>query len=289
MDGNYLEFLLLFPSPYVTIFQSMATNPRQRGSARKRGTTMDLDLKHRFLGRWEAYFPGAELPIAFYYTDEVGRAKAAEAKGRGCLICELAPVRQGRPLQFDVETVACGGGKRYLGFVPELRPGFEYFLSCGIPGEMEGERYKKSPELVKAVMERMPPFEAPGQTIVFKRWDQMVEKDEPAVVVFFAPPDVLSGLFTLAGYDEVNLEAVIAPFSSGCGSIVYHPYQELLSERPRCVLGMFDVSARPCVPANVLTFAVPWPKLVRMVANMDESFLITASWHRVQARMRAGS
>jgi hypothetical protein len=175
---------------------------------------MDLDLKQRFLERWEAYFPGAELPIAFYYTDEVGRAAAAEPKGRGCLICELAPVRQGTPLQFDVET---------------------------------------------------------------------------AVVVFFAPPDVLSGLFTLAGYDEVNLEAVTAPFSSGCGSIVYHPYQELQSGRPRCVLGMFDVSARPCVPANVLTFAVPWPKLVRMVADMDESFLITGSWRRVQARIRAGS
>jgi uncharacterized protein (DUF169 family) len=250
---------------------------------------MDLDLKQRFLERWEAHFPGAELPIVFYYSNEVERAAAAEPKGRSCLICELASVRQGTSLQFDVETVACGGGKRYLGFVPELRPGFEYFLSCGIPGEMEGERYKKSPELVKAVMERMPSFEAPGQAIVFKRWDRMVEGDEPAVVVFFAPPDVLSGLFTLAGYDEVNLEAVTAPFSSGCGSIVYHPYKELQSDRPRCVLGMFDVSARPCVPANVLTFAVPWPKLERMVVDMDESFLITASWRRVQARIGTGS
>ncbi len=49
---------------------------------------------------------------------------------------------------------------------------------------------------------------------------------------------------------------------------------------------MFDVSARPCVPAGVLTFAVPWPKFTRMVANMDESFLITSSWAKVQARLR---
>jgi uncharacterized protein (DUF169 family) len=246
---------------------------------------MDLDLKQRFLTRWEAYFPGAELPIGFYYTDDAGRAAPAEPKERGCLICELARVRQGTPLQFDVEAVACGGGRRYLGFVPELRPGFEYFLSCGIPGEMEGERYKKSPELVKALMESMPRFDAPGRTILFKRWDRMDEQDEPAVVVFFAPPDVLSGLFTLAGYDEVNLEAVIAPFSSGCGSMVYHPYQELQAERPRCVLGMFDVSARPCVPSNVLTFAVPWPKWVRMVGDMEESFLITESWRQVRSRI----
>lgn len=29
-------------------------------------------------------------------------------------------------------------------------PNFEYFLSCGIPGKLEGERYKKTPELVRS-------------------------------------------------------------------------------------------------------------------------------------------
>jgi uncharacterized protein (DUF169 family) len=246
---------------------------------------MDLTLKQRFLEQWSAYFPGAELPIGFYYTDEAGRAAPARPKGRGCLICDLAQVRGGTSLQFDRQTVACGGGRRYLGFAPELRPGFEYFLSCGIPGEMEGERYKKTPELVQEMLRRMPQFEAPGRTIVFKRWDRMDKGDNPAVVVFFATPDVLSGLYTLSGFEEADLQAVMAPFSSGCGSIVYHPYQELQSARPRSVLGMFDVSARPCVPSNVLTLAVPWPKFVRMVEDMGESFLITGSWERVKKRM----
>jgi hypothetical protein len=78
---------------------------------------------------------------------------------------------------------------------------------------------------------------------------------------------------------------VIAPFSAGCGSIVQHPYQQLEAERPKSVLGMFDVSARPCVPPEVLTLAIPWPKFVRMVDDMDESFLITGSWHKVRARI----
>jgi len=52
---------------------------------------------------------------------------------------------------------------------------------------------------------------------------------------------------------------------------------------------MFDVSARPCVPSGVLTFAVPWPKFVGMVDNMDESFLITTSWHKVRSRIREGA
>lgn len=246
---------------------------------------MDMQLKQQFTERWSSYFPGAELPVVFYYTDEPEKVERAVPRGRQCLICDLAQVRCGASRAFDVDAVGCAGGKRYLGFVQELRPGFNYFLSCGIPGEMEGERYKKTPALVEEIMNRMPAFQAPGRYIVFKRWDAMDETDEPAAVVFFSPPDVLSGLFTLAGYDELDAQAVIAPFGSGCASIVYHPYLELASPQPRAVLGMFDVSARPCVPANVLTFAVPWPKFARMVENMDESFLITGSWAAVRRRI----
>ena len=42
-----------------------------------------------------------------------------------------------------------------MGFTQELRPNFEFFLSCGIPGEMEGERYKKSQELVLQTVNHM--------------------------------------------------------------------------------------------------------------------------------------
>jgi hypothetical protein len=246
---------------------------------------MEVEFKRRFSERWEKYFPGADLPIAFYYTDEKSRKSVRPSKGPRCVIGALAQVRDGKSLCLDVDTVGCGGGKRYLGFVQDLRPNFEYFLSCGIPGELEGERYKKSPALVKEGLKHQPPFEAPGKYIVFKRWDALEEGDEPSAVVFFAPPDVLSGLFTLTNFDELDPHGVIAPFGAGCASIVYHPYHELPSQRPRAVLGMFDVSARPYVPAEVLTFAVPWPKFVRMVEDMEESFLITGSWHKVRSRM----
>jgi hypothetical protein len=97
---------------------------------------------------------------------------------------------------------------------------------------------------------------------------------------------VLSGLFTLASFDEPEPYGVIAPFCAGCGSIVDIPYRETKSEQPCAVLGMFDVSARPYVPAGVLTFAIPWPKFVRMVDNMEESFLITKSWNKVRNRIK---
>ena len=50
---------------------------------------------------------------------------------------------------------------------------------------------------------------------------------------------------------------------------------------------MFDVSARPFVPAGVLTFAAPMAKFARMVDNMEESFLITDSWAQVRRRIES--
>jgi len=247
---------------------------------------MDNKFKKSFLQDWNKYFPGAELPIGFYYSDKAEiKDMAKPPKGHRCIIGDLVKVRNGKTLIFNNNTIGCGGGKRYLGFESKLAPHFEYFLSCGIPGKLEGERYKNSPETVKELMTHQKPSKAPKDYIVFKRWDNMKEADHPLVVIFFAPPDVLSGLFTLANFDVSQPNGVIAPFCAGCASIVDYPRKELKSPDPRAVLGMFDVSARPFVPSDMLSFAVPWPKFVRMVKNMDESFLITGSWNKVKRRI----
>jgi uncharacterized protein (DUF169 family) len=247
---------------------------------------MDSKFRERFTTLWREYFDGAELPISFYYTDDPRPLEPVKAPTvHQCLIGVLAKVRNGQSLCFDGDSIGCGGGKRYTGFTQEMRPNFEYFLSCGIPGEMEGERYKKSPELVREVMKRMPQFKAPAKFIVFKRWDSLGESDHPDVVIFYAKPDVLSGLFTLINYDEVEQNGVLTPFAAGCGSIVLYPYLEKDAQRPRGVIGMFDVSARPYVNKEELTFAVPMAKFRRMVENMEESFLITPSWAKVKKRI----
>jgi uncharacterized protein (DUF169 family) len=247
---------------------------------------VDNNIKETFLKQWDRYFGEAELPITFYYTDQEGLAKLAKPSSRHqCLIGALAKVRRGQSLCFNAKSIGCFGGKRYLGFSRRMMPNFEYFLSCGIPGEVEGERYKKSPEMVEEVMQNLPQFKAPARFIVFKRWDMLEESDDPSVVIFFAKADVLSGLFTLANYDEVEENGVITPFGAGCSTIVMYPYLEHDTDRPRAVLGMFDVSARPFVSKEILTLAVPMNKFERMIENMDESFLITPSWDKVKKRI----
>ena len=134
-------------------------------------------------------------------------------------------------------------------------------------------------------MKDIPVPPAEGKYIVFKRWDKLDEADKSLAVIFFAPPDVLSGLFTLANFAAVDQQAVIAPFGSGCGSIISYPLAERDRDEPRAVLGMFDVSARPFVKEGVLSFAAPMKKFEQMLEDMDASFLITGSWEKVSRRI----
>lgn len=248
---------------------------------------MDIEIKRHVIQQWKKYFNNADLPIIFYYTDNpVNVILVPASEEWNCLICELKKVRDGESLAFNSDSVKCGGAKRYLRFTDKMRPDFEYFLSCGIENEMEGERYIRTPELVKELMKNQKKLDLPGKYIVFKRWDYLEEYDDPDVVIFFATPDILSGLFTLANFDQSEPNSTFTPFAAGCGSIVYYPYLEKAAQRPRAVIGMFDVSARPCVTSDVLTFSVPIGKFKKMISYMNESFLITDSWKKVQKRIK---
>ena len=248
---------------------------------------MNTEIRNHFIHQWKKYFNNADLPITFFYTDDPGNATLMPTSEKWtCIICQLQRVRSGQSLAFSAESVKCGGAKRFLGFSEQIRPNFEYFLSCGIENQMVGERYIRTPELVLELTKKQKKVKIPGKYIVFKRWDNLKENDNPDVAIFFTIPDVLSGLFTLANFDQSEPDSTITPFAAGCGSLVYFPYIEKDSPRPRAVIGMFDVSARPCVSEGLLTFSVPFNKLTQMISYMDESFLITDSWKKVQNRIK---
>ena len=247
---------------------------------------MDTGFRDRFIAQWQKYCPGAELPITFEVSGKCDtEIKAKTPKGWRCIICDLARVRKGISIVFDRNSVTCSGGLFYLGYDTKRSENFRYFLSSGKPGVVEGERYKKSPEVVDEIDARHSSLPAHDKYYTFKRWDKLTDADNPDVVIFFSRPEVLSALFTLANFDSADPNNVIAPFGSGCSSVVHYPRLEQQSAHPRAVFGMFDPSARPCVPVDTLTFAIPVKKFEQMVADMDESFLITKTWDKVKNKI----
>jgi len=246
---------------------------------------MNSSIKDRFTELWVKYFGNGELPITFYYSAKIGDTEEVKvAEKWSCLIGQLAKVRKGTSLAFTVDSTGCIGGKKFSGFTEQLRPGFEFFLSCGNE-HMKGEKYIKSPELVRSFLSAAPWVTAKAKYLVFKRWDMLLEEDLPEVVIFFAKPDVLSGIFTLSSFDRDYNDAVISPFGSGCASIIQYPLAEAKLAKPKTVLGMFDISARPFVPENTLTAAIPYQRFVEMIENMEESFLTTNTWNVVKNRI----
>ena len=236
---------------------------------------------------WNTYFPRAEYPIIFFYTDRLPEDVTVPELSHKCLIMDMKQVRGGKSLAFTRENVQCGGGKLYSGMGDgrywEKLPDF---LACGIEGELEGERYVKSADMARSFLDNAPIFVARKTYLVFRRWDKLKDNEVPEVVIFFGDGDIISGLFTLANYDSEEGKGVMANFSSGCMSIISQPLKEAGSNAPSAVIGMFDLSARPYVKGDELTFSVPYGRLLQMIDNMGESFLITPTWDKIRNRIK---
>ncbi|HPQ68879.1 MAG TPA: DUF169 domain-containing protein [bacterium] len=227
------------------------------------------------------------VPIGVYYADEKpAGALTHKGVGRGmCVVGLIYQASQGKSVAFDAETYGCPGAGRYLGFNFQTMPHFAEFLSCGIEGVVEGERYIKTPALARVKIGRQPLREAPARYCCFVPLPELPEGIEPELVIFFAPPDHLSALVILADFgNELEDSNVIIRFAAGCGQMVAEPLVEGAAERQRAILGMFDVSARPHVPANLLTLTVPTRMFTEMAGDIDESFLGTESWQKVRRR-----
>ena len=228
-----------------------------------------------------------ESPLGIYYTNNKPEGVTPKTGIHLCIIGFLKKARKkGKTVYFDKSHFGCPGGGYYMGFLESPRPNIEYFLSCGIPGEMEGERYIKTPELAREYFGKMKPRPAPASYCVFKSIETFQGEEKPEVVVFFGSPDILSGLFTLTNYALGSTDGVYTPFGSGCSTILTYPLKEAEKTEPRSILGMFDVSARPMVEKDVLTFSMPYSIFLKLLSNVQGSFLKTESWKKVLQRIQ---
>lgn len=231
-------------------------------------------------------------PVAILFTNDKPKDAFQFEPGKwACVIGALtAAATEGRTHVFDRNTTGCTGAITGLCFgsaYDRIPGGFEYFLSTGRgEGYPEGEGYKKTPELVRSLVDHLQTQNIPFTYVVFKPLrDVDPDAETPQLVCFYANPDQLSGLVVLANYGRQGYDNVVVPFGSGCSTICLHPYNESLRERPRAVVGLTDVSARPYVPPNTLTFTVPYAMFREMEENIPGSFLEKHAWRKVAARI----
>lgn len=230
-------------------------------------------------------------PVAILFSDEKPEGAAEFVEGRwGCVIALLTAAAKGKMAVVNRATCTCGGGKVGLGFGAweegGAHGGIEYFLSTGRgEGYPPGERYKKTPELAREFAEDMPTRDIPFAYVIFKPLTLVDPATEvPQQIVFYANPDQLSALIVLANFGRHG-DNVKIPFAAGCQSIGILPYREAEQSPSHAIVGMIDISARPYVDPDILSFTVPYAMFTELEGYVDESFLQTNAWKKVKARI----
>lgn len=230
-------------------------------------------------------------PIAVLFVDEKPEGVLEfKNSGHGCVVSLFGAAARGRTAAVSRETVRCSGAVVGLGFGcawDKVPGGIEYFLSTGRgEGYPEGEGYKKNPELAREAVSKFPITDIPHKYVVFKPiGDVNVQIEKPVLVSFLANPDQLSALVVLANYRRPSNDNVIVPFASGCSQVCLIPYHESLKAEPRAVVGLTDVTVRPLVDSEVLSFTVPYRMFVEMEEDVTGSFLEKRSWAKVAERI----
>ena len=233
-------------------------------------------------------------PVAVLLTDEKPSEGLQFKSGRmGCVAAMLLTASKGRTAFFDRHTFGCPGGGTGLGFgncyegfpiERLLSTGGKAQLGNGQPYDMhEGERFHRSAEVTAQWLAEFPFGNLQTEYVVFKPLSAVDGDDPIAMVMLFVNPDQLSALVTLAGFDSGAVYTSAAPWGASCHAIAF-ALAEAQSERPRGVIGFFDISQRHRVDRDILSFTVPYRLFRTMEANVDASFLALKPWQKLQQR-----
>jgi hypothetical protein len=207
-----------------------------------------------------------------------------EAQGRACCFAyytrwaagTTVVVRRGDS-DFATPKDGCPGMQRAFGFAESYPPWMASFLTDGANGAPMGEGLKASPELAQQFLDRSRAPQPRGDTLLMgplrpERWDDV------RTVTFFADPDRLSALMTLAAYWSGREDEVATMFSSGCGLM----WRELANQdRDRAILGCTDIAMRRHLPPEILSLSVSPARFARMVDYPETTFLDREWWNEL--------
>jgi uncharacterized protein (DUF169 family) len=258
-------------------------------------------------------------PVAIVWSDKKPENALEFKKGVwGCVMWLFAKVaKEGRTAVFSRDTTTCAGGAMGLGYGRPLErhssgseEGFCSFLSNGIEGApdkkayealiakapdarnkkllTEGERFLKSPAVVRSYLAYLPLFYVRDRFVVMKPIHEVEDGEEVKSVVFVANADQISALSILANYATGNIRegVIVAGGAAGCQAMGVCTYAEGQEDHPRAVVGLTDLSARKAVRTtlgkDVLTFSVPLAIYKEMEQNVPGSFLELDLWKELR-------
>jgi len=173
---------------------------------------------------------------------------------------------------FSADQFGCAGNAFWMGFSGSPTETMLNFVTTG------GERYLDSPGAYSKIADDLDPVKPPAKFVIFKPLDKFADNEEPALVAFFARPEVVSGLHQLAAFVTGDAQVVASPWGPACGGLFSWPMRYLADNEQRAVLGGWDPSARKFFKTDELSFTVPYTMFSDMVMRWKDSFLTRDTW-----------
>ena len=245
---------------------------------------------------WVSFFPtkGLKQDSHLKKTDLPSREKEKENavdwqhifSNFSCAVGHIWRARKkGTSAFFSADRFGCPGAAFWMGFTKPQTEMIIHYVSSGIPGRMEGELYCSSPDELRKIFQYADPEPVAEKYIIFKPIGQFTDKETPELVAFFARPESLCGLHQLATFVTNDPEAVVSPWSAGCGSLIAWPRRYAAKGKVKAVLGGWDPSARKFYRPDELSFTVPFSMFNQMLDQYEASFLSTPTWSTVQLKI----
>ena len=236
-------------------------------------------------------------PVGIFF----GNTKAAcdttaEPGKRNCVVPFLLATARGKVVGITEEGCTCPGGTVGLCFgdgFTRKNPNIHKMLSQGMgdaapeqapPMMKEGERFFCDEETALKWRGAMPFSERGFPRVVLAPESRWGEIGAPDLVLVFADADRISALVTMLGFRSGRAVNTVTPFGAACHSIVFAA-EQLESDDPMAVMGLFDISQRSKAIANYLSLTMPLALWESMHEDLGKSCLTTHSWKEIEKRL----
>lgn len=221
----------------------------------------------------------------YFSNEKPANALELKKKGNGCIVPLILKASTGISLVIGEESTGWPCSAFYLGFQDTIFEGIEYFLSNKDDFWRPCERFIQNPAMAKAFIDNIHPVKPDKHYLIVKPLEDFLPDEEPESVLFFVNANQLSALVFLSHYDAPeSMDRVLAPFSSSCMALVTLPLKLARNNEEKAIIGNFDISARTRMPADLLSFAMPYAFLKKLAEILPESFVTTENWRTLKAR-----
>ena len=215
---------------------------------------------------------------------------------RNCVIPLLMKVSEGQTISMDEKSCNCAGGATGCCFgdgFARWNPSINKLLSQGYgedaPEQMpafmkEGERFFCTEAVAEQFKNMLPYSEKAYPRIVFAPMSRWGEIGDPDLVFLFVNPDQLGAVAGMLGFHNGRIDNMIAPYCSACQSIMFGA-EQLERENPKAVIGLFDISQRYPLLANMMSLTMPYSIWADLTVDLDKKCITTHSWRAIEKRL----